>query len=96
MLEQMNDSLRYDPGLAASRARNDQQRPIAMLKCPELFRVEQHARIREARAGIRDSGKFQIRPESYPILRIQATTFPFAPAWRSSRPGRHYAVPFEV
>jgi len=78
VLEQMNNALRYNSGLAASRARNDQQRADAVINRPKLFRVEQHARIQDAGVRIQDSGKTQIRSESYPFLRNQATTFRLA------------------
>jgi len=75
MLEQMNNSLRYYSGLAAARTRNHQQRPVAVLNRPKLFRIEQHARIQDAGVRIQDSGKTRIRLESYPFLMNQATTF---------------------
>ena len=75
MLEQMNDSLGYYSGLAAARARDDQQRPVAVLNRPKLFRIEQHARIQRAGVRIQDSWKIRIRLESYPFLMNQATTF---------------------
>jgi len=75
MLEQMNNSLRYYSGLAAARTRNHQQRPVAVLNRPKLFRIEQHARIQDAGVRIQDSGKIRIRLESYPFLMNQATTF---------------------
>jgi hypothetical protein len=75
MLEQMNDPLRYHSGLAAARTRNDQQRPVAMLNRPKLFRIEQHAGIQDAGVRIQDSGKIRIPLESYPFFMNQATTF---------------------
>ena len=40
VLEQMDNTLRDDSGLAASRARNDEQRSFAVFNRPELFRIE--------------------------------------------------------
>ena len=40
VLEQMDNTLRDDSRLAASRPGNDEQRPIAVFNCRELFRVE--------------------------------------------------------
>ena len=62
MREQMNDSLRYYSGLAAARTRNDQQRPVAMLNRPKLFRIEQHARIQM------QESEFRIRGQSESVL----------------------------
>ena len=75
MLEQMNNSLCYHSGLAAARARNNEQRPVAMLNRPKLFRIEQHARIQGAGVRNQESGIIRIRLESYPFLINQATTF---------------------
>jgi hypothetical protein len=55
VLEQMDNPLRDNTGLAASRARDDEQRPVAMFNCPKLFRVEQHVRNQES--GYRIQGK---------------------------------------
>jgi len=55
VLEQMDNPLRDNTGLTASRARDDEQRPVAMFNRPKLFRVEQHARNQES--GYRIQGK---------------------------------------
>jgi hypothetical protein len=54
VFEQMDNPLGNDTGLAASRARNNEQRSIAVFNRPQLFRVElQH----EYKSGFRIQGK---------------------------------------
>jgi hypothetical protein len=65
VLEQMDNPLGNDTGLAASRARNNEQRSIAVFNRPQLFRVElQHeckSGVRIQRSGFRQNPKIRDR-----------------------------------